>query len=314
MSRTGLEALLTSQRKEGKSDETFMLKVASTLNPVALVSPGAEPLTNPDVIAFVDHSHDLESALCNMLLTEDLLNLLQSPLSDMGFPLKKNSVYNVSYKQVDHYCTRTTYGDIALLHLPAWLLADPNNANSFTSFSYLFRGYNGLFFFSHVDIIKPAYERLAENWCQAKSFITAKFLGNEHLRELEDFPTEVRKAELKRLFKLDLSAASKRELDNETRSEIAEILIKARQSYPELDTKEFFERLLLPLALPAEWKSSTIQSISRDAKLASYKLLDAAVAQDVISSVLEGLIELRPNDAVFLRKIITSFEFVRQNN
>lgn len=226
-------------------------------------------MSNPGAIAFADQSRDLDLALRNMLLPDSLLALLQSPLSDIGLPLKKNAVYNLLNKPVDHYCTRTTYGAIALLHLPAWLLDDPNNVFPVTSVSIPFRDYGGLFFFSRVDTIKPAYERMAESWCQTKSFTTAKFLGSEHLKELEGFDSEARKVELKRLFKLDLSAPSKRELDDETKSEIAEILIKARQSFPELDTKEFFEKLLLPLALPAEWKSSITQSISPDATVAS---------------------------------------------
>lgn len=287
-----------------------MLKVESTLNPVALVPPAAEPLTNPGAIAFADDSRDLDLALRNVLLPDILLKLLQSPLSDMGFPLKKNTVYNVSTQRVDHYCTATTYGDIALLHLPAWLLADPNNVNSVASVSYTFKGYGGLFFFSRVDIIKPPYERMAEYWCR-ESFTTAKFLGSEHLKELEGFDSEARKVELKRLFKLDLSTASKRELDDETKSEIAEILVKARQSYPNLNTQEFFEKLLLPLALPTEWTSSIIQSIPPDAEVASWNLLKAAIAQGVIGSVLEALKKFRPNDAEFLQKTITRFSLIR---
>jgi hypothetical protein len=287
-----------------------MLKVASTLNPVAFVPPAAEPLTNPGAIAFADDSRDLNLALRNMLLPDILLKLLQSPLSDMGYPLTKNTAYNMLTQRVDHYSTRTTYGVIALLHLPPWLLAEaePNNVNSVASVYYPFRGYGGLFFFSRVAIIKPAYERMAESWCQAKLFTTAKFFGSENLKELEAFDSEARKVELKRLLKLDLSAAPKRELDDETKREIAEILIKARQSFPELDTQQFFEKLLLPLALPGGWKSSIIQSVSPDAEVASWKLLDAAIAQGVIGRVLEALIKFRPNDAEFLRRIITQFQ------
>jgi hypothetical protein len=289
-----------------------MLKVESTLNPVALVPPAAEPLTSRGAIAFADRSRDLDLALRNMLLPDILLKLLQSPLSDMGFPLAKNTVYNVLNQRVDHYFTRTTYGVIALLHLPAWFLDDPKNANSVASVPYPFKGYGGLFFFSRVDIIKPAYERMAESWCETKLFTTAKFLGSENLKELEDFDPEARKVELIRLFKLALSAASKRELDNETKSKIAEILIRARQGFPQLDTQEFFEKLLLPIALPAEWKSSVTQGVSPDATVASWNLLQAAIAQDVIGSVLEALKKFSPNDAEFLQKIISNFSLIRK--
>jgi TIR domain len=187
--------------------------ILTAINPAALASAAAEASLR----------RDLDAALCNMLLPEALFKLIESPMSELGFPLKKGEVYDMRPKRVEHYCTQTDYGAIALLHLPDWVMGDDKNVGYVSSISDPFIGYGGLFVFSPVAFVPSAYDRMIEFWCEKKSFKNASCFVTKNLEDLESFEPDRRKVELRRLLKLKVppsASATPLGLDAETKRNV----------------------------------------------------------------------------------------------
>lgn len=212
----------------------------------------------------------LNQELSNLLLPNDLLRLLGPPLEELGFSLTEAEAHDHSGRTLPYHGAKADGAHIALIHVADWIIADPRYSSrvGFLGTLVLLSGAVGLFIFSEVKEVPPAFKQLARIWRRQglKKAEFFNFLDIEDLRSKKDIGGRKFSIELM----LDLNQVFQHvptpdHMADQDIARLVEILTTQLRTAPE-GPKDFLRDLVSELSLPLYWDWSPKGGASSDAR------------------------------------------------
>lgn len=205
-----------------------------------------------------------ETLVSQLLLPSTILELVEPPFQDLGYPLQKESIEDLKLNTLEYLCAQSKGQQIVLLHIPGDIIGDPANWTAVVNVAYVFIGKTaGLFFFAPIKDLSRDYNGLLATSLERASIGTkrVKFFDQGDIDNLTAKTPPQRRRLITLLLDVDKllpptngrpPAGAEPNL-----AEIQERLIQIlfdRAQVAGVDSRTFFSSLRSQLEWPPDWK------------------------------------------------------------
>jgi hypothetical protein len=212
-----------------------------------------------------------ESLISQLLLPSTIFDLIDPPLKELGYPLKKGSADDMDSNPLDYWAAQSNDEQIVLLHVPGDIINNLENWPNITAVAHVFLGKpraertTGLFFFASIKELPRRYNTLVAPTLERDYPKTkrVKFFDQKDMEDLGASPGPKRTRLVNYLLDVDKILPPP---NGNTKvfpplppdlltiqDKVADFVFNHYSTQPAVDTKQFFLQLRLSLKWPPEW-------------------------------------------------------------
>lgn len=209
-----------------------------------------------------------ESLVSQLLLPATIFDVIDPPLKDLGYPLKKGSAEDMDLNTLEYWAAQSKDEQIVLLHVPGDIINNPANWPNVTAIAHVFLGKPaggeqtaGLFFFASIKELPRKYNSLFAPTLERTYPKTkrVKFFDQTDIEDLGASPIPKRRTLVNYLLDVDKilpppnGGPPKPPPDLLTIQDRVANFIFDHYSTQTIESNKFFLQLRLSLKWPPEW-------------------------------------------------------------